>query len=359
MYDTSITFFVALLNGLLVARFWASGMKLSLTSKASLDALWNTQKHLAILFTTPALYCILCELQQFFPHLAHWLHALKNLLCSYHLYVFLRVLLITANQTLDQVLTILDQEPYEAPDGTWTDQGVLFRKAYKWSIIFALAKPLLSLLSALAFEIQGVVPQEANVVNSIITLGVAIPLVYYSHFMTTLLTPITKLPNPRLKLILVLIIMPFCGIEDDIFQILAYAGLFGGPREPSYQHWKGEDFFARAVSIELLIVSLLYWREVFWSKEDLSAVFEEANEDLLTKREAQVSRSSGEWLEASPPMEAPMYAEVMGAPQSMDLDALAGELGLTGLDLDLEDANGDSPGNGDPVDDFAALLDMS
>jgi len=350
MYDTSITLVVVVLNGLLVARFWASGMKLRLTSKEMLDALWHTQKYLAVLFTTPGLYCVLCELQQFFPDIAHWLDALKNCVCAYSLYVFLRVLLSTAGQTLEEVLQILDQQPYEQTEGNWTDQGVLFRRAYKWCIVFALAKPLLSLLFALAFQIQGVVPQEANVLNSIITLGVALPLAYYTHFLTRLLTPITKLPNPRRKILLVFPVIPLLGIEDDFFQVAAYLGWFGGSTDPEYAHWRGEDIFARVVSIQMLIVSLLYWRETFWSREDLSAVFEE-NETLLTKglAEGGVDGDGAEWNEESPPIEAP----VMGVPQSMDLDALAGELGLD-LDLDtgMDEETGDAMGL---FDDLANL----
>jgi len=346
MYDTEIAFFVALLNGVLVIRYWASGLKLNLTSGELLENLWTTQRLLAILFTTPAMYCSLCELQQYFPEFACWLHVVKNFLCTWHLYIFFRILLLSSPYSLDEILNILDNKPHENKSG-WTNEGVLYRRAYMWATIFSLVKPILSLLTALSYEMEHAVPREALIVNSIITAGVSIPLVYYVISITsTLAYPLTRLPNPMMKVMLVLVLMPVLGFEDDIFQVLCYYGFFGGDSEnDEFSHWRGEDIFARAVSIQMLLISALYWRDMFWSLDDLKQVFEEP-EKLLDAYEDEEKIGVDDWREVS--IEAP----VMGPPKSVDLDRMAEELGL-----DIGPLQQMSAGESNDEVDFLSLLE--
>jgi len=324
MYDTEIAFLVVLINGVLVIRYWAAGLKLNLTSGNQLENLWTTQRLLAVLFTTPAMYCSLCELQQFFPEFACWLHVLKNFLCTWHMYIFFRILLLTSPYSLSEILTILDNKPHEKTSG-WTNKGVLFRRAYKWATVFALAKPVLSLVTAISLEVRQVLPEEAFVVNSIITAGVSIPLVFYAISITkTLASPISKLPNVLMKAALVLVLMPLLGFEDDIVQVLSYSGFFGGDRaNEEYAHWRGEDIFAQIVSIQMLILSLLYWRGIFWSVEDLKQVFEEP--DMLLKQSEDEKSRADDWRDDSP---VSIEAPVIGPPKSVDLDRMAEVLGL-------------------------------
>lgn len=346
MYDTEIAFFVALLNGVLVIRYWASGLKLNLISGELLEQLWTTQRLLALLFTTPAMYCSLCELQQFFPDYACWLHVVKNFLCTWHLYIFFRIYLLTSPYPMDDILNILDNKPHENKTG-WTNEGVLYRRAYMWAAIFALVKPILSLLTALSFEMKHAVPREALIVNSIITVGVSIPLVYYVFYITsTLAYPLTKLPNPKMKVTLVLILMPLLGFEDDIFQLLCYYGFFGGDSEnDEFSHWRGDDIFARAVSIQMLLLSALYWRDMFWSLDDLKLVFEETDRLSHEYKDDEKNRVD-EWREVS--LEAP----VIGPPKSVDLDRMAEKLGL-----DMGPLQQMSAGESNDEIDFLKLLD--
>jgi len=325
MYDTEIAFFVALLNGVLVIRYWASGLKLNLTSGELLEDLWTTQRLLALLFTTPAMYCSICELQQYFPDYACWLHVVKNFLCTWHLYIFFRILLMTSPYSMDEILNILDNKPHENKNG-WTNEGILYRRAYMWATIFALVKPILSLVTAVSIEMKRAVPREALIVNSVITAGVSIPLVYYVLYITsTLAFPLTKLPNPKMKVALVLVLMPLLGFEDDIFQLLCYYGFFGGDSEnDEFSHWRGDDIFAQAVSIQMLLLSALYWRDMFWSLEDLKHIFEEP-EKLSDEYKADETNGVEEWVS----LEAP----VIGPPRSFDLDRMAEELGLDMIPL--------------------------
>lgn len=349
MYDTEIAFFVALLNGVLVIRYWASGLKLNLTSVKFLDDLWQTQRLLALLFGTPAMYCALCELQQYYPEFACWLHVVKNFLCTYHLYIFFRILLLTSSFSMIEILSILDNQPHEQRSG-WTNKGALFRRAYKWATVFALAKPILSLFTAISFEVKQSVSQEALVVNSVITAGVSIPLVFYVISMTnTLSTSITKLPNLHMKVALVLALMPLLGFEDDIIQVLSYLGYLGGNSiDDEYAHWRGDDIFAQAVSIQMLVLSLLYWRDMFWSLEDLKQVFEEPKNFSDQIEDDSNSKENG-WRDSPVSIEAP----IIGPPKSVDLDRMAAELGL-----EMGPLHGISAGESNEEIDFLSLYPL-
>jgi len=108
MYDAGIAIFLALLNGSLAIKYWVECLRLNQPSER-LHALRTIQRLLVLLFITPAVYLALCEAQLLWFDLdtAYWLHAVKDLVCSYHLYIFFRILILSSDCSLADILLIL------------------------------------------------------------------------------------------------------------------------------------------------------------------------------------------------------------------------------------------------------------
>lgn len=320
MYETAISIVVAVLNGALAIKYWASCLRLNQPS-VNLQTLWTIQRLLPLLFITPAVYLALCEAQLLYSDLdiAYWLQAIKDLLCSYHVYIFFRILILAADCSLTDILFILHKLANQRGSDALAKVD-RFRRAYLWTAILVILKPLLSLGTAVIWNIQRSLPGIILIVNLLITALSSVPLAYYIIFLVRSISPITKLVNPMMKVSLVLLLVPLLGLEYDIFQLLSHFGVISG--EPEYAYLRGNELFTRTVSIQLLIVSVLYWRGIFWSVNDLEQVFQE-RANLLVSHPKTVNMY-GEWKESSGSLE----PAVIGRPRSMDLDKLALELNL-------------------------------
>jgi len=166
-------------------------------------------------------------------------------------------------------------------------------------------------------------------------------MVYYIIFLVRATNPFTKLPNTMMKVLLVILLVPLLGLECDVFLLMSHFDAISGELE--YAYWRGNEVFTRIISIQLLIVSVLYWSETFWCIHDLKQVFQERTSFFLEHPRA--IDINGDWKESSGSLE----PAVIGQPRSMDLDRMA-------EDLHLDPFTSGSDDEGDFRGDFLSLL---
>jgi len=281
-----VSFVIAAINLALVYKFWTLTSNM-VVPKGRVDKFRAMGWLTALLFLTPAILSSLEVLGRSPNEGAdETVHSLGLLVVLIHVYVFWRVLFVCTDQdSVFDTLRVLEGEPvdpsFPSPE--------TYCSSYITKLIFCLSYEPLEMLSLLIWEwLSPRSLEEAFLslakVDICLRAFIAIFTLYYSWQMVGIMALLTRLPRPREKLLLVLWMHPLVSLFRDaltlselVFDISvrsesdADAGMFVGD-QISEMVVSGNAATEIVVQVQLLVISLLYWR--LWTTKDISVVFE-------------------------------------------------------------------------------------